>query len=477
LKLPGQTPTPTPTSPPSGGSGDCEDLINNPNINWRESSLQSDQEIVECLKSSLGTPVGYGEKATGGFNPSGGSNLVVITSNNPEQQILDAISSPEYNWIVFDKDDFRNETMITMHAVDCNSADVRSALGGASEAQCRDPYAWCSSNGVSSGNCLAEFYNNRLNDKALPIRNKLVDSNTTIDGRGSKAYFMFNGFKIGADSSGASTHESTNVIVTNLDFRGAGHTEDHGLDPDMLRVTGESHDIWIHQNTFDTTGDAAFDIKVGGYGTTISFNKLINVKRASLHGSSDSRTINEQITSTMHNNLFVTTDANYGSSTFNALRRVPLIRRGQTHMWNNVFYNYRKDIMSIRVGARVLFEDNMVVNNAAEADKKSDDLSDFGGDGLFDFREGGLRVNGSDAWFADSSCNPQGSPVSLDQSQGSTPDMNSDYNSASRNTIGSNRFSTGNDLLDYVKATAGKGGKTPYVSHGALGPWVFLFSF
>jgi len=389
---------------------------------------------------------------------------VVITDDNPEEQILDAISSPDYTWIVFDKDDFSSEKAISMHALDCGSADVLSALGGTTEALCRDPLAWCSANGVSSSGCLEEFYNNRLDNQDLPIRNKLIDSNTTIDGRGANAYFLFNGFKIGADSSGASTHVSTNVIVTNLEFRGAGHTEDHGLDPDMLRVTGESHDVWIHQNTFDTTGDAAFDIKVGGYGTTISFNKLINVKRASLHGSSDSRTINEQITSTMHNNLFVTTDDQYGASTFNALRRVPLLRRGQTHIWNNVFYNYRKDIASIRVGGRLLFEDNMVVNNEVAAQEKSDELSDFTGDGLFDFREGGLDVNNSDVWFADSNCNPTGSPTSLDQSQGSTPNMNSAYNSASSNTIGSNRFSTGSDLLNYVKATAGKGGKTPYVS-------------
>lgn len=462
------TPEPTPPPVPSGPPGNpsdagCRELINNDNINWRESSLQTDQAIVECLKNSLGQPVGFGEKATGGFDPAGGSKLIVITKDNPEEQILRAISSEAHHWIVFDKKDFANETMISMHRLDCGDAEVLKTLNNASEAQCRDPQAWCAANGVSSSACFDTFYNDMLNVKKLVIRNKLIDSNTTIDGRGSRAFFMFNGFKIGSDSSGKSTHVSENVIVTNLDFRGAGHTEDHGLDPDMLRITGESHDIWVHQNTFDTTGDAAFDIKVGAFNTTISFNKLINVKRASLHGSQN-RDVNSQITSTMHNNLFITTDANYASSTFNALRRVPLLRKGKIHLWNNVFYNYRKDIASVRSGGRMLFEDNLVLNNAQEAEGKSDDLDDFAGDGLFDFREGGLTVKNSQATFADSNCNPIGSSVSLDQSHGSTPDMNDAYSSASKNMIGNNRFSPGIDLLCYVKATAGKGGETPYVS-------------
>lgn len=443
-------------------------MINNPNINWRESNLQSDQEIVQCLSESLGKPVGFGERATGGFNPGGGSNLVVITKNSSvsvEQQIMDAISTNAYNWIVFDKDDFANETDVSMHRLHCADSTVLAALD-ATESQCLNPQQWCSAKGVSSSSCLDTFYNDRLNDSGLPIRNKLVMSNTTIDGRGANAYFLFNGFAIGADSSGQSTHMSDNVIVTNLEFRGAGHTEDHGLDPDMLRVTGESHDVWIHQNTFDTTGDAAFDVKVGAYDITISFNKLINVKRATLHGSSDSRTINEQITTTMHNNLLVTEDPYYSDSAFNTLRRFPLMRRGQSHIFNNVFYGYRKDILSVRVGGRVLFEDNMVLNNADEAAANSndDDIAYFVENLLRDFREGGLEVRGSNVWMADANCRPLGSPGSLDKSQGSTPEMLSAYSSASQSTINANRFATGTQLLDYVMATAGKGGVTPYVS-------------
>jgi pectate lyase len=406
--------------------------------------------------------VGFGENATGGYNPSGGSNLVVISANSspsPEQALLNAISTTAHNWIVFDKDN--PPSTIAMYRLHCGDSDVLSALGGASQAQCLNHNSWCSANGVSSANCANEFYNDRLDDDDLPIRNPLIDSNTTIDGRGVNTRVLFSGFKIGADASGASTHVSENVIITNLYFEGAGHTEDHGLDPDMLRSTGESHDIWIHQNTFDTTGDSAFDVKVGAYDITISFNRVYNVKRATLHGSSDSRTINAQITTTIHNNAFVTTDSDY-SALGNTLRRVPLMRRGQSHIFNNVFYGYRKDILSIRVGGRVDFENNMVVNNLNNSE--GDDIEYWQENLLRDFREGGLDITGTYVWFANSSCQLTGSPGSLNGSFGSTPDMLSQYNTASRNVINTNRFAAGGDLADYVFATAGKGRLTPYVS-------------
>ena len=231
----------------------------------------------------------------------------------------------------------------------------------------------------------------------------------------------------------------------------------------MIRVTGESHDVWIHQNTFDNTGDAAFDIKVGGYDVTISFNKLLNVKRASLHGSSDSRTINSQITSTMLGNLFVTEDQYFGDSKFNAMRRVPLLRRGTTHLINNVFYGYRKDLMSVRVGGAAVVENNMFLNNVDNS--KGDDLGDWVENILADVvSDGGIKVTGTSVYESNSNCEIAGSSASLNYSEGSTPDVNGAYNSASRSTISGNRFSVGSDLRDYVLATAGKGGATPYLS-------------
>lgn len=459
-------------------SDDCIDLVNDPYVNWRDTSLQTDQEIVECLSQTLGRAVGYGENALGGYDPSGNSQLTIITKNSSvsvEQQLLDAVTGDDHNWIVFDKYDFASESEISMHRLHCANPDVLNAIGG-TEAQCIDYRQWCADKGIASDNCAAEFYNDRLNDNDLPIRNIRIGSNKTLDGRMSKGYFRFNGFAIGSDSSGQPVETAESVILTHLDFRGAGHTEDHGLDPDMIRNTGASHDIWIHKNTFDTTGDAAFDVKVGAYDITISFNKLINVKRAALHGSSDSRTINEQITTTMHHNAFITTDDQY-SSLGNTLRRIPLIRRGTSHMFENFFMNYRKDILSVRVGASVLWEDNMVMMNRIHQEK--DDviaaLTERGEELARDVDGGNFRADNTFVWFSDADCNLDPSLVyQITDASGSVGDLSQHYSQDSRDTIAANYLGAGQALADYVTATAGKDGQRPFNSPLGYEPWYVL---
>src|SRR5690554_1104233 len=449
-------------------SNDCINLATNPNVNWRDTALQSDQEIVECLAQTLGQPVGYGENARGGYDPNGNSKLTVIRKNmsqSVEQQIFDALTDDEPNWIVFDKFDFANPSEVAMYRLQCSNAAVQSHLG-ATEANCINYTQWCSKKGISSNNCVSEFFNNALNEGDLPIRNIVVGSNKTLDGRMSDAFFRFNGFAIGRDSSGQPTQTANSVILTHLNFVGAGHTEDHELDPDMIRVTGASHDVWIHRNNFDTTGDAAFDVKVGAYDVTISFNKLIDVKRASLHGSSDSRTINSQITTTMHHNAFITRDQSY-SALGNTLRRIPLIRRGTSHMFNNVFVNYRKDILSIRVGASVLWEDNAFVVNRAHQEKSSleSSLDELQANLVRDISGGNFRGEGIYLWFSDAACNIDSTTQrQISESSGSVANLTQQYTSRSQNNIANWRFDAGQELVDYVSATAGRDGALPFNS-------------
>jgi pectate lyase len=458
------------TPPPNTNlSQDCVAIATDPNVNWRATSLQTDQEIVECLSNSLGRAVGYGENALGGYDPNGNSQLTIITKNSNtsvEQQIVDAVTGDDYNWIVFDKFDFANTTEISMHRVQCSNPDVLSQLN-TTEQKCINYTEWCDDNGVSGEEaCLAEFYNEALNESSLPIRNIVVGSNTTLDGRMSEGFFRFNGFAIGKDSSGQPTQTANSVILTHLSFIGAGHTEDHDLDPDMIRNTGASHDIWIHKNTFDTTGDAAFDVKVGAYDITMSFNKLLNVKRASLHGSSDSREINSQITTTMHDNLFVTDDAHY-DSLGNTGRRVPLIRRGTSHMFNNAFVNYRKDVFSVRVGAQLFWQDNMFVNNSIhqEKDDVQDALDEIAENLLRDTRDGDFQNEGSYLWFSDGACNLDFSTeTALTHNAGSTGDLSQNYNSASQSIMNEHQLPAGQELVDYLSATAGKHGQVPFNS-------------
>lgn len=452
-------------------SNDCYKLVTDANVNWRETSLQTDQEIVQCLSETLGRPVGYGEKALGGFNPNGGSKLTIITTRDTqsvEHQIIDAMSGDEHNWIVFDKADFAEEHEVALYRTHCGSPEVLNRIDG-TEAECIDYRQWCATRGFAEHDaCMAEFFNNRLDQKSLPIRNPIVGANTTIDGRMSKAYFRFSGVAIGGDSSGTPTKTSNNVIISHLDFRGAGHTEDHNLDPDMVRSTGASKDIWIHKNTFDLTGDSAFDVKVGAKDITISFNKVVDVKRASLHGSSDSREINENITTTMHHNAFFTRDKHF-KDFGNTGRRVPLVRRGKSHMFNNVFTNYRKDVLSVRVGASVLLEDNVFLVNQAHQEKNSVEasLSELQGNLLRDIRsDSRFTSQGNYLWFSDGTCKLNGNTqTDLTANEGGgTGNLSLNYSEDSQERIQAIRVDAGQDLVDYVHATAGTDGEIPFNS-------------
>jgi pectate lyase len=450
-------------------SAECVALVTDPSINWREGALQTDREIVECLMRTLGRPVGYGENALGGFDPAGNSELVIITTSDArsvEQQVLDAISGEVHRWIVFDKEDFANPVEIGMYRLACSDPAILAALGG-SQAECRDYRQWCANRAIAGdAACLEEFFNVRLNDGELPLRNPVIGSNKTIDGRQSQAFFRFSGFAIGRDSSGTPTQTANSVILTHLSFQGAGHTEDHGLDPDMIRSTGASRDIWIHKNEFDLTGDSAFDVKVGAFGITMSFNRVADVLRATLHGSSDDHDINVQTTTTMHHNAFVTRDARY-LEFGNTARRVPLLRAGTSHMFDNVFVNYRKDVLSIRVGGTLLWQDNLFVVNQAHQEKDSleDSLAELTANMARDIGGGSYRGEGISLFFSDAACNLNAATQrNIAGASGTVPDLTAEYSAASRAAIAAQRIPAGQDLVDYVSATAGKRGLEPFNS-------------
>jgi pectate lyase len=465
--------TPAPTTPPVLPSGpisaECVALATDPNIDWREGGLATDQEIVECLMRTLGRPVGYGENALGGYDPAGNSELVVITtsdSRSVEQQVLDAISGEAHRWIVFDKDDFAGPVEIGMYRLACADPAILTAIGG-SEAECRDYRQWCTARGIAGeAECLEEFFNVRLNDSELPYRNPVIGSNKTLDGRLSEAFFRFSGFAIGRDSSGTPTQTASSVILTHLSFQGAGHTEDHELDPDMIRSTGASRDIWIHKNDFDLTGDSAFDVKVGAFGITMSFNRVADVLRATLHGSSDDHAINVQTTTTLHHNAFVTRDAQY--LTFgNTARRVPLLRAGTSHMFDNVFVNYRKDVVSVRVGGSLLWEDNLFVVNQAlqEKDDVAASLDELSANMVRDVGGGSYRGEGISLFFSDGACNLSApTERSIVAASGTVPDLAVEYSDASRAAIAAQRIPAGQELVDYLSASAGKHGQAPFNS-------------
>jgi pectate lyase len=295
-----------------------------------------------------------------------------------------------------------------------------------------------------------------------------------VDGRGANATFLFSGVTIGKNSSDTPTHTSTNVIITHMAFQGAGHVEDHDLNPDMIHSTGNSSDIWIHKNTFRNTGDSAFDVRTEAHHITISFNRVVDVKRATLHGADDGdqTAADEKIRTTIHHNAFITTNDFY--DTADAARRVPLIRWGKSHLWNNIFFGYHKDFASVRVGAELLLDDNVFLGGTKVQEEKSTLEAAFeewvewlSGSVLED---GGFTIDESYAYFSDDNCVIDTNYQSLMVGgNGGAGDLAQDYSERSRQAISAEGMAADQDLVSYVNLTAGKGGEEPFQSLYYLG--------
>src|SRR5690606_35947132 len=82
-----------------------------------------------------------------------------------------------------------------------------------------------------------------------------------------------------------------------------------------------------------------------------------------------------------------------------------------------------------------------------------------------DISGGSFRGEGIYLWFADNSCNLDSSTQrEISKSSGSVGDLTQQYSTRSRNSISDWRFDAGQDLVDYVIATARREGALPFNS-------------
>lgn len=189
----------------------------------------------------------------------------------------------------------------------------------------------------------------RLPAQTLQIKDK---SNITIKGaNGSSANF---GVRIVSDAR--------NIIVQNMTI---------GLLPggeaaDAISIEGDSsgrpNGIWIDHNTIfssltqcagagDASWDGAIDNKKGAYNITYSYNHIYNHQKVALNGHSDSDTTNDAMRVTYHHNRFE-----------NVKARLPLQRRGRTHIFSNYFNNVGTSGINVRMGGLSLIEANHFEN-------------------------------------------------------------------------------------------------------------------
>jgi pectate lyase len=189
------------------------------------------------------------------------------------------------------------------------------------------------------------------NAQTLEIKNK---SDITIRGSNdSTANF-------GIHIAGA----ANNIIVQNMTIGllAGGEAADSISIEGMS--SGKPSNIWVDHNTIFASltscpgaGDASFDggidMKKGAHHITVSYNHVYNYQKVALNGYSDSDTLNSGSLTTYHHNRFE-----------NVKSRLPLLRFGKAHIYNNYFGNVSGSGINSRMGALTLIESNYFENVA-----------------------------------------------------------------------------------------------------------------
>ena len=114
-----------------------------------------------------------------------------------------------------------------------------------------------------------------------------------------------------------------------------------------------------------------------------------------------------------------------------------------------------------------MMEDSVFVVNAIHQEKSTVEgsLAEISANLFKDISDGNFRNDRNLLWFGDAECNLTASTqTALTASNGTVANLVNNYSAASQSTLNNWRFNAGQDLVDYVSATAGKHGEIPYNS-------------
>lgn len=161
---------------------------------------------------------------------------------------------------------------------------------------------------------------------------------------------------VGADSglvgAGFFVKKAHNVIIRNLKIS-------YSPAPvDLIQIQKSDH-VWVdHNELFNDTShdkdyyDGMVDINHGSYAVTVSWNKLHDHFKGSLVGHSDKNGSEDKaITVTYHHNWF----DNIGS-------RLPRVRFGTVHVFNNLYANASTSGIHCLMGAQCLVQNTVFRN-------------------------------------------------------------------------------------------------------------------
>lgn len=178
--------------------------------------------------------------------------------------------------------------------------------------------------------------------------NVMVGSNTSVIGVGSTASLV--GISLNLVSV-------SNVIVRNLSISYVLASDTTG---DAIHIQQDTNHVWIdHNNLFSDQNhgkdyyDGLLDITHASDYITVSWNQFHDHYKVSLVGHSDSNGAED----TGH--LHVTYAHNWF---YNVNSRLPSLRFGTGHVYNNYFENVGDSAIHSRMGAQMLIENNVFRN-------------------------------------------------------------------------------------------------------------------
>jgi len=185
-----------------------------------------------------------------------------------------------------------------------------------------------------------------------------IGSNKTILGASNDAIISVHGFNI---------YQKKNVIIRGLHFCCA-------IAPDDLVTIDGSNNVWIDHNEFYSDMDhdkdyydGMLDIIRGSDFITVSWNQFHDHWKTILIGHNDN---NGNVDSgkfhiTLHHNHF-----------FNCYSRLPSIRFGTVHIYNNYYEYILSTGINSRMGAQVLVESNVFHNSRRALTTSLDSIED-----------------------------------------------------------------------------------------------------
>lgn len=160
-----------------------------------------------------------------------------------------------------------------------------------------------------------------------------ITSNKTIDGRGADITISNRGLMV--------QNNTSNVILMYLKLRDSSD--------DIIRFYNGGDRMWVHHCDLSNGADGAFDATEKVTGVTISYTHIFNHDKAMLVGAGSNDGDGQSMRWTGHHNWYE-----------NVVQRLPFIRMGRAHSFNNLIMWRSGTAMSVRVApGQMLVENNI----------------------------------------------------------------------------------------------------------------------